>query len=195
VHISDWLQESIERLQAYGAKVAQTREKGAPARSTSSQETPTAVSPLATDTQTRRISIMRIRPDRDSVPPSQRTPYTPPSTPASVSGSPRSTVTGETARVSPGASDGSGTGEGLLTSARALFEGDFNFIGTLIGKKTRGVQMVERPDGRIKRYFSVAEMQEPKRPPRRDRDTPPSASSRTSASCRPTRMKSTAMWC
>ncbi len=50
---------------------------------------------------------------------------------------------------------------------------NFNAIGTVKGRKIKGIQQVERPDGRIKRYFTVADMKEMKRPPKRDSALPP----------------------
>src|SRR5690606_21901279 len=50
----------------------------------------------------------------------------------------------------------------------------FNAIGTLTGKKTRdGVPLVQRPDGRLKRFFTVANMREHKRVGKRSADLPP----------------------
>ncbi len=49
---------------------------------------------------------------------------------------------------------------------------NFNAIGTLKGKKVKGVQQVERPDGRVKRFFTVADMKEVKRAVKRDPNLP-----------------------
>jgi S-DNA-T family DNA segregation ATPase FtsK/SpoIIIE len=50
---------------------------------------------------------------------------------------------------------------------------NFNAIGTVVGKRTKeGYQTVERPDGRVKRYFTVADMQESKKLGKRDPSLP-----------------------
>ncbi len=50
----------------------------------------------------------------------------------------------------------------------------FNAIGTIKGKKTKtGVMVVERPDGRLKRYFTVDSLKEPKVSARRNPALPP----------------------
>ena len=49
----------------------------------------------------------------------------------------------------------------------------FNVIGTPQPKKKGAPQMVERPDGRIKRYFTLDNMKEPKQVGRRDAKLPP----------------------
>lgn len=50
---------------------------------------------------------------------------------------------------------------------------DFNLIGEVLKKKSQdGYQLVRRPDGRIKRYFSVQEMKEDKKIGRREKVLP-----------------------
>lgn len=51
---------------------------------------------------------------------------------------------------------------------------DYNAIGTPTGKRSKdGFLLVERPDGRIKRYFTVDSMKDPKYTPKRSSELPP----------------------
>lgn len=50
---------------------------------------------------------------------------------------------------------------------------ELNLIGEVKRKNKDGIQWVERPDGRLKRYFSVDNMRESKRVVKRDKDLPP----------------------
>jgi DNA segregation ATPase FtsK/SpoIIIE-like protein len=91
-------------------------------------------------------ALMRIRPAPGSIPPSQRMP------------SPVAEAKTETDEVKE------------FPSSRS----EFNSIGVVRTKKEKdGTQMVERPDGRIKRYYTVDGMKEPKRVGKRDPLLPP----------------------
>lgn len=62
----------------------------------------------------------------------------------------------------------------LFQSSSKELKLDFNIIGEITKKKTEdGSRIVTRPDGREKRYFSVAEMQEAKKVGRRSKLLPP----------------------
>lgn len=114
-----------------------------------------AVEPLAMDEDvllsTRRLPLMRIRPNLEKLPPSLRQP-----------------------------SDSSDEDEKIDLSDHPLFKAggrelktDFNLIGELTKKKTDdGHRVVIRPDGREKRYFSVEEMNEQKKVGRREKTLP-----------------------
>lgn len=103
-----------------------------------------------------RLSIVRIKPDPENIPPSQR----------------------EQARKAASPDDEQPENIESLTS-RNLGEDhhiitEFNAIGTPIPKKRKSdPQMVERPDGRIKRLFEVENLQETRRVGKRDKDLPP----------------------
>lgn len=112
-----------------------------------------AAPPVAPPTQPvvpagRPPMLMRIRPN---LPPSQRAvPFTPP---PPVIEEPPSRLDDV---------------EGLPSRS------EFNAIGVLRSKKEKdGTQMVQRPDGRIKRYYTVEGMKEPKRIGKRDPILPP----------------------
>lgn len=108
----------------------------------------TALSP-----ELRRLNVMRIRPDPQSVPPSQRTAAKPVTDPASEPNDLRAiTERPPVEHIIP----------------------EFNAIGTLLKKRRKDdPQLVERPDGRVKRYFTVESMAEPKQNLRRDTALPP----------------------
>ncbi len=91
-------------------------------------------------------SIMLIRPDFENMPPSMR----------------------------PGAS-GYETGDeaAIDASEHPLFRRTEGVIGTVQTPKRGTPPMVERPDGRMKRYFTVAGMKEPKQIGKRDPALPP----------------------
>ncbi|MBC7811660.1 MAG: DUF87 domain-containing protein, partial [Burkholderiales bacterium] len=131
--------------------------------------------------------IMRIRPNLADIPPSQR----PGAMPNSPTDTARSTRVIEmpqldvTAAIVAARADGTvttdkpsitDTGETreFLPRRERIVVGEFNAIGTLKGKRGKdGTQSVERPDGRLKRFFSVQEMKEAKRVGRRKGDMPP----------------------
>jgi S-DNA-T family DNA segregation ATPase FtsK/SpoIIIE len=109
---------------------------------------------LPTAAQVQRVkafNIVRIRPEPDSLPPSLRP------TPASA----------ESEVIKPTQD----------AASHPLFQGaaNFNAIGTVKSKpgKASGPLLVERPDGRIKRYFTVAGMKEPRHTGKRDTNLPP----------------------
>ncbi|MBA3870699.1 MAG: DNA translocase FtsK [Anaerolineae bacterium] len=110
---------------------------------------PTELSAAKRTTQ----NVLRIRPDMENIPPSLR----PGATPAHK----------ETLSQELGLSEPS-----LLTLNN--LKANFNAIGTLKGKKEKGgYQVVERPDGRIKRYFNISDMKETKKAPKREGSLPP----------------------
>ncbi len=95
------------------------------------------------------MTILRIRADRELLPPSLRNnPYLP---------------------------DDEDEDEEIESTEESLEPlNSFNAIGTIKGKKSRtGVMVVERPDGRLKRYFTVDSLKEPKASGRRNPDLPP----------------------
>src|SRR5690606_26157106 len=88
--------------------------------------------------------IMRIKPDLDNIPPSQR--------PGVLPVQSREADAKDLELSEPS----------LLT--RDNLSANFNAIGTIKGKKVKGAPLqVERPDGRIKRYFTVSDMKEVKK--------------------------------
>jgi S-DNA-T family DNA segregation ATPase FtsK/SpoIIIE len=91
-------------------------------------------------------SIMRIRPDFENMPPSMR----------------------------PGAqADGETAGAGIDASEHPLFRRADSMIGTVQTVRKGAPALVQRPDGRMKRYFTVAGMKEPKQIAKREAALPP----------------------
>ncbi len=95
-------------------------------------------------------SIMRIRPDFENMPPSMRPGATPEVKPAEREDS----VPPELAEQLP-------------------FKRPEGVIGTLQTARKGSPQMVQRPDGRMKRYFTVAGLKEPRQIAKRDEKLPP----------------------
>jgi hypothetical protein len=114
---------------------------------------PALVMPTAAQIQrVRAFNIVRVRPDHETLPPSLRPSAAPPEQPRPVE---------------------EGVSSPLFTTRDGAT--NFNAIGTIKGKpgKGSGPMMVERPDGRMKRYFTVAGMKEPRQVSKRDTTLPP----------------------
>ncbi|MBC8170561.1 MAG: DNA translocase FtsK, partial [Anaerolineae bacterium] len=145
--ITGWLQRTSQRLQAYADKVYQTQNPST---------APTPNLPVRSPAS----SLMRIRPDLNSLPPSQRP--------------------GATASLPPlGIDDEHPEAPQLSEQELALFARPENFVDpTIVGKVLKGQkneagqQLVERPDGRIKNYFSVDNIREPKKVGKREKELP-----------------------
>ncbi len=156
-HISRLLHRTGQRLRHYGERLAP-----APAEDKTHAEkiTPAAASApiveIAAPPPTssgRRVTITRIRPDPAHIPPSVR---------AAIQ-----QAKADVAPLTPLEVEQAGANPNRIVV-------DFNAIGELKDKKNKGdVQMVERPDGRVKRYFTVDAMAEPKKAIKRDPALPP----------------------
>jgi S-DNA-T family DNA segregation ATPase FtsK/SpoIIIE len=104
-------------------------------------------------------SLVRIRPDRANLPPSLR----------------------EDSYALPPLGIDEPRTENLSEEERALFtrpdhkSSDMSGIGAILKgqRDERGNQLITRPDGRVKRYFSVDRIREVKRPVKRDKGLPP----------------------
>ncbi|MCU0496358.1 MAG: DNA translocase FtsK [Anaerolineae bacterium] len=151
--ITSWLQRTSERLMRYSEKIAPPDK-----RDTSKVQNVSA---------RRTQSLMRIRADPSHLPPSQRSlpplgieeEDPPAAPPPAVIEPPKRTLTPQ---------------------EEALFSRPENFVDPLTagkilkGQKSEyGWQVIERPDGRIKNYFSVANIREPKKTSKREKDLPP----------------------
>lgn len=93
----------------------------------------------------RAAVLMRIRPDPGNLPPSLRNPI-------------------------PEDPEASTLDEGIFERST---KNEFNAVGTIRKKDKSGIIMAERPDGRVKRYFTVDALREPKRVSKRDASLPP----------------------
>ncbi len=149
-HVTTFLQKASEKLRGYAEKTSQIPERRP--RFTVSEPVETADEAVPAPHQ-RRTTIMRIRPDPQSLPPSQRAGAQPAKAETTDSTSP--------------------TIEAPQISNNHIIP-EFNAIGTIKERKRKtDTQFVERPDGRIKRYFSVENMAEPKRSGKREAELPP----------------------
>jgi DNA segregation ATPase FtsK/SpoIIIE-like protein len=167
-HIKTWLQKTSQRLHTYGDKYAHPPEPAPkPDKSTNAVSAVSAMSdalvgitpaPVNNAAQGKRATaqFMRIRPDLDNIPPSQRPNAVP--TPVMT----KEDIAKELELSTPS----------LLT--RDNLSANFNAIGTIKGKKVKGANIqVERPDGRLKRYYTVSDMKEVKKVNKRDPSLPP----------------------
>ncbi|MGQ9910040.1 MAG: DNA translocase FtsK [Candidatus Flexifilum sp.] len=190
--ISAWLMTTAQELDTWGTRIrAENSARRQKSRSARAKVEPILVgadgsitpSPEAVQAQrARSFTILRIRPDWKLLPPSQRPVFTTPRAVAALEGetgsqptSPAAALDSVPASVQPGdGENGLSTGSGplILASRREI---NFNAIGTIKTRatKTGGPGVVERPDGRIKRYFTVAGMKEPRQVPKRDPVLPP----------------------
>lgn len=163
--IGVWLDKGSQALIAFGAEIrpapTATAVKVAPLDEALSPAVqvdqpggaPSLAMPTAAQLQrVRAFNIVRIRPKADKLPPSLR-PAPPPPEPA------------ELIKPIPD------------SASHPIFQGatNFNAIGTVKSKpgKAGGPLLVERPDGRMKRYFTVAAMKEPRHTGKRDTTLPP----------------------
>jgi len=149
---SAWLKLHGKRLHPDAApnrvKVSRLDEALAQPKTTVSAQGTTVLA-MPTEAQLQRaraFNIMRIRPDRDRLPPSMRSPG------------------------GPAASGEASQADNLNISGRRDISSNFNAIGEVKGKPAKGNNFVpvERPDGRVKRYFVVGNMRESKATVKRD---------------------------
>lgn len=193
-HIRSWLEGVAARLESFSqSAVAELEEpvpSSPPPNITAPRRDPEGL-PLVMPTgelvpAQRRTQVMRIRPNPENLPPSMRpapvlnTQAEPASAQAlpAAGGTDRPPLVLESERVDAPKPEESEEEAEKLRAAQELLKAEFNAIGTLMGKKEKReggktVQMVQRPDGRIKRYYTVEEMKEPKRTDKRDKNLPP----------------------
>ncbi|HEX2619875.1 MAG TPA: DNA translocase FtsK, partial [Phototrophicaceae bacterium] len=149
-HITNWLQRTSQRLQAYADRIYMAQHPNIPA--------PAPVIPARSPVN----SLMRIRPNLNSLPPSQRPGATPLNLPPL------------------GIDDDKPEPVLLSQEDMALFARpetstvDPSIVGKILKgqKNDAGLQLVERPDGRIRNYFSVDNIKEPKKTGKREKDLP-----------------------
>lgn len=151
-HIKSWLTTISQHLRSLGESIAAITPSAASVSATVSASATSSSpdgSPPAPAGKKAPGSILRIRPDPDNIPPSLR--------PGS-----REALSKELGLSQPS----------LLTLDN--LKANFNAIGIVKGKKPKeGFQTVERPDGRVKRFFTVADMKEARKVGKRDTNLPP----------------------
>ncbi len=162
-HVLAVLQSGSQRLDKAAARLESMPAPTPQRRVRVTKTVPAPDAPAATETTRRRDTILRIRPNPENVPPSQR-----PGAQPSLAPQPTSADAEKSDIKAPAA-------ELPLTpqpSNHIIHE--FNAIGTLQEKKRKSdEQMVMRPDGRIKRYFTVEALSETKKAVKRDPPLPP----------------------
>lgn len=115
-----------------------------------------------------RVTVMRIRPDFSAIPPSQRPSAEPPKPKPKPFLTPTEQLEVDLARL-----------ERILSQSEkppetpGQLKGELSALGTLLPRKPKEAQLVERPDGRIKRYFTTESMKEAKKLVKRDKALPP----------------------
>jgi len=122
------------------------------------------------DTHKQRATIIRIRPDFSALPPSQRpsADVPPPKPKPKPFLTPTEQLEADLVRL-----------ERILTQSEKVpdapgqLKGELMAFGTLLPRKGKEPQQVERPDGRIKRYFTTESMKEAKKLVKRDKLLPP----------------------
>jgi len=155
-HIIGWLRGASTRLENWSKQLAQSaKPKAAPAEAE-------ALTPQMLLSQ-RKNPLMRIRPNLDNLPPSLRSEVA-----AAVNNPPTNLPETTKDDDKPDLSDHPlFSGELAGGNLRA----EFNAVGKMLGKK-EGKQLVRRPDGRIKQYFTVSSMKETRRTGRREKILP-----------------------
>lgn len=161
--VTGWLYLVSQKLESYGYELSNKARKKAP---------PITVAPVSKsirepagnsmDPAPRRLpltSIMRVRPRPENLPPSLR-PGAAPAQPVQDDSIER------LEQILSG-------GDDKPETPRQLVSPNFNVIGNLLPIKGKEPQMVERPDGRIKRYFNIESMKEPRKVSKRDKRLPP----------------------
>ncbi|GAB4508559.1 MAG: DNA translocase FtsK [Anaerolineae bacterium] len=147
--INEWLERNSTRLRSYGE--ALLKEAAPPAAPTPAAPAERPAYSLDLSLQ-RHPPLMRIKADLSQLPPSLRNPAPEPELP-------KDEVSERLQRA-------------LVHEEKEERE-DYGIIGKLVDKKLKtDAQMVERPDGRIKRYFTVESMSEAKKVIKRDKNLP-----------------------
>jgi S-DNA-T family DNA segregation ATPase FtsK/SpoIIIE len=125
--------------------------------------TPTVHTPSGMEQQrVKTFSIMRVRVDPERIPPSQRPGAVPPP------------IWVEEVEAQEAAKPIDASQHPLFNRRETPTLPSFNAIGTVKGRKNKGGPvLVERPDGRVKRYFPVEGMREVKTSAKRDTNLPP----------------------
>ncbi len=157
-HVSKRLQKSQARLEKYGERWLEDYRK------TRKVSQPTSINgvsvPSIRPMYSERNPLMRIRLDPSNIPPSLRAARTQPVHKL------------QRASKDKPAEDTTPIEEHPLFN-RSDMKVEFNAIGTIQKRRNRNEpMMVKRPDGRLKRYFTVEGMKEPRKVAKRDKALP-----------------------
>lgn len=121
-----------------------------------------------TEVHKQRMTVMRIKPDLSALPPSQRPSAEPPKPKPKPFLTPTEQLEIDLARLERILSQSEKPSE-----APGQLKGELSALGKLLPRKPKEPQLVERPDGRIKRYFTTESMKEQKKLVKRDKALPP----------------------
>jgi S-DNA-T family DNA segregation ATPase FtsK/SpoIIIE len=152
-HVVRFLTQVSDRVRSTGQRIAARLPDQLPPQVTTPASNPEkpAISPTVS-----RLNIVRIKPDPENLPPSQRA--------ALMGGESRSQD--DTDDITKFTQKNQGEDHHIIP--------EFNAIGTPLPKRRKNdVQLVQRPDGRVKRYFEVERLKEPRKIGRREKDLPP----------------------
>jgi hypothetical protein len=173
--VSEWLEQASDKLEELGNTLLgrPNGDKETPVEQNNGLTPVDRVPPLALDAALgKRFSVMRIRPDLENLPPSQRPEVAPASPPNIVERGLNAPIPDEVSER---------LGKALFRASEDMPPEKLRrrhierAIGTVLppAKKKGAPRLVERPDGRIKRYFTVEGMQENKKVGRRSKVLPP----------------------
>lgn len=159
--VNAWIARLSQRLRDFGEQIAPPPKPNAPVIAYKPKATSLPTDPTQIDKKATTTGIIRIRPNIEALPPSLR----PSASAPQLEYSDNDELDEQSRRLE------------RIVLGDPLEEDDItaeiNAIGKLIPKKRKSdPQMVERPDGRIKRYFSVESMEESKKVGRRDKNLP-----------------------
>ena len=150
-HLARLLEQASSRSRTFGEQLQRSLPK-VETETPPAAPLPTPAVPLSKEVS--RLNIMRIKPDPSNIAPSQR-----PGAPGFESN------LDDDDNIEKLTGRNTGEDHHIVT--------EFNAIGTLKPKrKNNDLQLVERPDGRIKRYFDVEKMKETRKVGRRSKDLP-----------------------
>ncbi len=149
-HLARLLEQISTRVRSFGQNLETNLPKPETAPPVKLPETP--ATPVSAEIS--RLNLVRIKPDSANIPPSQRP------------GAP-----GYESRLDDNDDIEKLTGRNTDEDHHIVTE--FNAIGTLKPRRKKNdLQLVERPDGRVKRYFDVEKMKETRKVGRRAKELP-----------------------
>jgi DNA segregation ATPase FtsK/SpoIIIE-like protein len=158
-HITSLMRTISNHSRSAGSKIApKVLEPATAVTAAPAQPQPITAAPAlpAVTPEISRLNIMRIKPDPENMPPSQR--------PGALK--PVEDKEEEKDDLASFTERNLGEDRHIIT--------EFNAIGTPIPKKRKtDPQMVERPDGRVKRFFEIENLKETRKINKREKDLPP----------------------
>ncbi|MDX1995726.1 MAG: DNA translocase FtsK [bacterium] len=158
--VNHWLQTASDRLKNYSQRMftaaAPPAPPAPPVAAEATAPPPMSLSPRRPPTS----ALIRIRPNFDALPPSMR--------PGAGEATEKSDINERFEKLIV-------TGGETNPAVSASLIADYDLIGKPVENKGgKGAPLfVERPDGRVKRYFALESMKEPKKLAKRDKALPP----------------------